>query len=77
MRDLKGPVTMVVWPKAPPGSGDFTPSPVMDALSGTLSELDTLRAQRNADALIEEEKRQNQQRQSKPGMDREFAYVRC
>jgi len=68
MRDLKGLVTMVVWPKAPPGSGDFTPSPVMDALGRSLSELDTLRAQRNADALIEEEKRQNQQQQSKSGM---------
>jgi len=68
MRDLKGLVTMVVWPKAPPGSRDFTPSPAMDALSGTLSELDTLRAQRNADALIEEGKRQYQQQQSKPGM---------
>jgi hypothetical protein len=68
MRDLKGPVTMVVWPKAPPGSGDFTPSPVMDAFSRTSSELETLQAQHNADALIEEEKRQNQRRQSKAGM---------
>jgi hypothetical protein len=40
----------------------------MDALGRSLSELDTLRAQRNADALIEEEKRQNQQQQSKSGM---------
>jgi hypothetical protein len=57
---------MVVWPKAAPGSrSSFTPSPIMDALNNTSSQLNALRAQRNADILIQEEV--NQQRKSKTG----------
>jgi hypothetical protein len=68
MRDVKGPVTMVVWPKATPGCQDLTPSPVMDALSCTTTELADARSRLSADTLIEEEKQQYQQRKSKPGM---------
>jgi hypothetical protein len=59
---------MVVWPKAAPGSqSSFTPSPIMDALNDTLSQLNALQAQHNADILIQEETQVNQQRKSKAG----------
>jgi hypothetical protein len=66
MRDLNGQATIVLWPKAAPGS-TFTPSPIMDALGGTSTELNNLRAQHNAKPLVKEEKQQNQRRKSKPG----------
>jgi hypothetical protein len=68
MQDVKGPVTMVVWPKATRGHEDFMPSPVMDALSSTTTELADAQSRLSADALIEEEKQQNHQRKPKPGM---------
>jgi hypothetical protein len=63
--DLNGQVTVVLWPKA---ENNFTPSPVMDAFSSTLAELENLRAQQSAEALIKEEQlNQRRRRKPKPG----------
>jgi hypothetical protein len=65
----------VVWPKAAPGSS-FTPAPIMDALSSATAELEELRAQRSAEALIKEEKQPNkkQKQKNKPGQYSKQAY---
>ena len=68
MRDVKSPVTMVVWPKTTPGSQDFRPSPVMDALNKATTGLANAPSRLSAHALIEEENQDNQWRKSKPGM---------
>jgi len=68
MRDVKSPVTMVVWPKATPGSQGFRPSPVMDALNEATTDLANARSWLSAHALIKEENQENQWRKSKPGM---------
>jgi len=67
MRDLKGPITMTVWPKATPGSKGLTPSPVMDALSSTTTELADARSRLSADALIKETKQSKKSQKSKSG----------
>jgi hypothetical protein len=68
MRDLKGAVTMIVWPKALPGSADLTPSPVMDALSRTTTELAAAQSQISADALIKDDKQSKKKQKSRAGV---------
>ncbi|KIM92063.1 hypothetical protein PILCRDRAFT_83388 [Piloderma croceum F 1598] len=65
VRDLNGQATIVVWPKAAPGSS-FTPAPIMDALSSATAELEELRAQRSAEALIKEDKQPKKKQKNKP-----------
>ena len=67
MRDLQGSVTMVVWPKAPPGSDDLTPSPLMDALSSTTTDLVEARTRLSADTLIKDDTRSKKPDKSIPG----------
>jgi hypothetical protein len=67
MRDLKGPVTMVVWPKAAHGSKDITPSPVMDALGSATTELTEACSRLNAEALINEDNQSKHRYNSKLG----------
>jgi hypothetical protein len=59
---------MVVWPKPAPGSrNDYTPSPVMDALSSITAERDELLSQLRAGALIKEDRQPNRQRKTTLG----------
>ena len=54
MQDLKEQATIVVWPAPAPGS-TLTPSPIIDALSSALTEVEKLRAQCNVGATIKQE----------------------
>ena len=48
----------MVWPKPANGSSEYTPSPIMDVLSSTTTELADARARLTAAALIKEDKQQ-------------------
>jgi len=77
MRDLKGPVTMVVWPKAAHGSKDITPSPVMDALGSATTELTEACSRLNAEALINEDNQSKHRYNSKLGQYSERSLHLC
>ena len=58
----------MVWPKPAEGSSkSYTPSPIMDVLSSTTTELADARARLTAAVLINEDKQPKKRQQHKPG----------